>query len=92
MPIEIQGFTLVQTCGCCPEQYDVFEGEHKVGYLRARNGYFRADYPFAGGDTLYESPINGDGCFTDEDRARHLFAACCAIRKRLNQKPEGYEE
>ena len=34
---------LVNTCDACPEQYDVFRGEEKVGYLRLRWGSFTAE-------------------------------------------------
>jgi plasmid stability protein len=30
---------LVRTCFACPEQYDAFIGEEKVGYLRLRHGH-----------------------------------------------------
>ena len=31
---------LVQTCDYCPEQYDVFHGNERVGYIRYRSGRF----------------------------------------------------
>ena len=36
-------FKLVQTCGACPEQYDVYEGDEEVGYMRLRHGHFHAE-------------------------------------------------
>ena len=39
----INGYRLILTCGACPEQYDVFDGDRQVGYLRLRHGHFRAD-------------------------------------------------
>ena len=60
---------LVQTCGACPEQYDVFHNGEQVGYMRLRNGIFRAECPNCGGDLVFysESLENGAGSFRDED-------------------------
>lgn len=80
---EIDGLRLVCTCGACPEQYDVFNAEGaKVGYLRLRHGWFRADVPSAGGETVHESyPPKGDGTFGDEDeRVAHLTEAVTKIK------------
>ena len=41
---------LVLTCGACPEQYDAFDGERQVGYLRLRHGHFTVTCPDVGGD------------------------------------------
>ncbi len=35
----------VQTCGCCPEQYDAYLGDKYVGYVRERGGSFTVEYP-----------------------------------------------
>lgn len=78
--VEIDGLRLVCTCGACPEQYDVFDGERQVGYLRLRHGYFRADCPDCGGETVHESYPRGDGIFNDDERMAHLTAAVRKIR------------
>ncbi len=67
---------LHQTCGCSPEQYDVYYKEEKIGYLRLRHGRFRAEYK---GKIVYSSDTYGDGMFTDEERHGHLQAASKAI-------------
>ena len=67
---------LVQTCGACPEQYDVFVHGEKLGYMRLRHGYFHAEYK---NDIVYEASTAGDGCFTSQERHKHLNHACLAI-------------
>lgn len=59
---------LVQTCGACPEQYDVFHNGEKVGYMRLRNGTFRVECPDCDGELVYlsESYRTGAGSFRDE--------------------------
>lgn len=77
----IDGATVQLTCSWCPEQYDVYKGKHRIGYLRLRHGWFRADYPDCGGDTVYEAQPVGDGAFIDAaERERHLRAAVRALR------------
>lgn len=81
--IVIDGCRLIKTSLACPEQYDVFDEDTKqqVGYLRLRGGYFRADVPECGGETVYESNPAGDGMFDDEERMPELTKAITAIKK-----------
>jgi hypothetical protein len=83
-PLEVDGLRLVCTCGACPEQYDVFDGEKKVGYLRLRHGHFRCDYPDCGGDTIYQSDTKGDGIFDDDERMPELKRTVAAIGERMD--------
>lgn len=93
----IEGCTLESTCRACPEQYDVFFGDFQIGYLRLRHGFFRADYPDVGGDTVYSSHTRGDGCFEDNvERTHHLVPAIKALIERHNEVviekwEEGYD-
>lgn len=66
--------------GMCPEQYDVFDGETMVGYLRLRHGHFRADANM-GKETLavYTGSPHGDGGFDDDEREHYLLQAIAAI-------------
>lgn len=73
----------VQTGWACPEQYDAYKGERKVGYLRLRHGHFRVDYPNCGGEVLYSAYPIGDGCFDADERDEYLTAAAEAIEKKL---------
>lgn len=74
---------LEQTCGACPEQYDVWHGKHKVGYLRLRHGHFRAHFMDVEGEVLYEADTIGDGMFDESEREFHLNKAIEAIRRKL---------
>lgn len=70
---------LVQTCGACPEQYDVLDGEGKnIGYLRLRHGSFRAEYM---GETVYTANPRGDGLFEEDERNFYLNRAVAAIKE-----------
>lgn len=84
--IHMNGFDLDQTCGACPEQYDVYKDGKQVGYLRLRHGTFRADYPDCGGDTVYSANPKGDGIFDDDkERDFHIGNALLAIQERLTE-------
>ena len=74
---------LVMTCGGCPEQYDAYLDDEKVGYLRLRHGAFRVDYPDCGGETIYEASPYGDGNFTEDERDYYLRFAVDAIERRI---------
>lgn len=89
------------TCSACPEQYDVFWGDQRVGYFRLRWGSLRVDCPDCGGETVYETEVGeeGDcftGCFDDQaQRDHHLRHAAAAILAWLDRnQPElpGLEE
>lgn len=86
--MEILGYTLVITCGACPEQYEVCNSEGKqVGYLRLRHGGFRADYPKCGGETVYRHSFDDGwkGIFDDdEEREYFLTEAVQALHNRIN--------
>lgn len=81
----ILGHKLVCTSIACPEQYDVYAGDRQVGYLRLRHGWFRADAPHHGGETVYEASPEGDGMFEDHEREKYLTEAVTAIQKYLNE-------
>jgi hypothetical protein len=79
--MELNGYKLICTCPACPEQYDVHSANTgaKVGYLRLRHGWFRADAPVCGGETVYESFTGGDGIFDDDERIPEITKALEAI-------------
>ena len=81
--VDIRGFKLQRTCWACPEQYDVWMGDKQVGYLRLRHGFFRADYPDCGGETVYEATPKGDGLFEADEREHYLTEAVAAIAFRI---------
>lgn len=73
-----EDYELVETCNACPEQYDVFLGSQKVGYLRLRHGHFSAEYTPTG-ETVYSANPEGDGVFEPHERNRYLNDAVEAI-------------
>jgi hypothetical protein len=82
--VDIDGLKLVCTCNACPEQYDVFGANgKKVGYLRLRHGFFRAEYPDCLEETVYEAHPRGDGLFEPDEREMYLKAAVAALKKRI---------
>lgn len=77
-------FHLHQTCGACPEQYDLYFGDQKVGYFRLRHGYFYVAYPDVGGEIVYESNTRGDGAFEADERERELNNGIDAIISKMS--------
>jgi hypothetical protein len=74
-----------QTCGACPEQYDVYDDKNNlVGYLRLRHGVFTVNYPWVGGETILREFPDGDGCFEDYEREKYMAMAEAKIIERLN--------
>lgn len=72
--IKIKGLTFVQTCFACPEQYDVYDGDRQVGYVRLRHGYLTCEYPDVGGEEIYSAKImnsaGADAGVFDDDTLR----------------------
>lgn len=79
---QLDGLTLVLTCGACPEQYDVFNTkDEQVGYLRLRHGNFTVECPDVRGTLVYAAQPKGDGIFEYEEREFYLTEAVKAINK-----------
>jgi hypothetical protein len=70
-------FILKQTCGGCPEAYDVYLNDSYIGYMRLRHGCFAVHY---GDDLVYEANPHGDGIFEFEERDKYLNMGCQAIK------------
>lgn len=85
-PFEVEGYTLKCICGACPEAYEVFDHDgNQVGYLRLRHGWFRADYPVANGEIVYESRPKGDGIFDEDERMDEITKAVRALDERRSR-------
>lgn len=69
---------LVQTCGGCPEQYDMFLNGEKIGYFRLRHGYFYAEY-LPTEEVVFSINPKGDGIFEADERDLYLKKAIKAI-------------
>ena len=78
-----------KTCDACPEQYDVFDGDKEVGYVRLRFSHLYASCPSVGGKVVYEATIGEsgwDGCFENEaQREFHLGEIETAIEDWIKQ-------
>lgn len=72
---------LLKTCSGCPEQYEVFDGDKQVGYIRLRHGNLTVECPDCGGDLVYEASPDGDGEFEDHERDYFLRFAVDAIQR-----------
>ncbi len=72
---------LVKLCSACPEDYDAFDGDERVGYLRLRHGYFGVECPDCPGEKVYEAEPKGDGEFEPDERDYYLRAAVDAIQR-----------
>lgn len=81
-------FKLKQTCGACPEQYNVYRNDECVGFMHLRYGYF---YVECAGRMVHEANTRGDGIFEESERDRHLTAGCKAIETALANE-EGEEK
>ena len=83
---------VVQTCGACPEQYDVFDNGRRVGYMRLRHGSFTVDCPDACGLCVLSGHPVGDGIFAEDEREYWLGKGLEAIEAWLAsvRHPVGY--
>lgn len=69
---------LTQTCGACPEQYDMFLNGKEIGYFRLRHGHFYAQY-LPTEEIVFSADPKGDGMFEDDERDLYLKKAIKAI-------------
>jgi hypothetical protein len=88
-----EGVRLVCTGCMCPEQYDVYFDDTRIGYLKLRYGVFTAKYPNACGEVVYRCTFLYDeykGAFTREERAYSIPRAVeTLIRRAIAEKTEG---
>lgn len=80
----------LEKCGdCCPEQYDVYHGKLKVGYLRLRHGRFTVQCPNVCGEVILTVHPKGDGEFDDDERDFYLNMAKEAIKTWMKENNYG---
>lgn len=77
------GLTLKLISPSVPEQYEVLKLDELSGYIRARHGGMQVIYPDAGGEEIYDGPIDGFGGFTDHEREAKLLFALTLIAARM---------
>ena len=75
-------YKLIQTCGACPESYDVYLHDNLVGSLRLRHGRFTAQVS-GKYESVYCGYPSGDGIFKYEERGQYINEAIDAIDKAL---------
>ena len=84
---KVKGLTFVQTCICCPEQYDVIDSRNNlVGYVRLRFGNLGCRYPDVKGEHVYLESVGSDmtGIFVDEEqRMYYLDKIADSILKKI---------
>lgn len=86
-------FEFYETCGGCPEQYDVRLEDTQVGYVRLRWAHLRCDYPDVGGETIYDHNWSGEEALdgylgefpTNKQRDFHLEMIAKALYNRINE-------
>ena len=84
----IEGLDFKQTCGACPEQYDVFKGKKQVGYVRLRRGNLTCDYPDHMGNEIYSESFQDawKGCFDDDnERNKYLLIIANELNNYLEE-------
>ena len=83
----IEGLEFKCTCLGCPEQYDVFDGDKQVGYVRLRHGGLRCDYPnWEDGETIFSESFDDGwkGNFDDDnERNKYLILIAKAIKEKM---------
>lgn len=86
--MDIRGLNFIRTCDACPEQYDVYDKESNiVGYVRLRHGFLYAEYPYVGGEMVYEAYPKGDGIFRgDRERKYHLSLIASALLDKIKEE------
>ncbi len=73
---------LIETCGACPEQYDVVDMNNQiVGYWRLRHGHFTVEVPDCGGKLILSEYPDGNGWFTEDERAIYFAKAIQAMSR-----------
>lgn len=95
MPTDSRDFRMVETCNLCPEQYQVYLGDRKVGYIRLRWGHLTVDCPDCGEDEVYQHqfPDQWQGCFDDDaQRTKYMNLARLHIADWLDHHGGGDEK
>ena len=87
--MNIKGLDFRCTCSACPEQYDVYDDNNIVGYVRLRWGRLSCEYPDVGGEEIYYASVGDgwDGCFkNDSQRRMYLTKIADEIIKKIGKE------
>ncbi|MBO6130946.1 MAG: hypothetical protein J6P28_03160 [Treponema sp.] len=72
----------------CPEQWEIYKGSKKVGYIRLRSGRLTCRYPDYWGEVIYSHVFDDGmkGCFDSDEERNAFFDKCrAAIQKRVSK-------
>lgn len=85
----VDGLKFVMTCDICPEQYDAYKDNEKVGYVRLRWWELTCECPDVDGELVYDEWHDGFWCFeSEEDRMKHLREIAQAINQWLERQAD----
>ncbi|MEL6862012.1 MAG: hypothetical protein AAGL11_09250 [Pseudomonadota bacterium] len=85
--IHLEGLDFKECGPQSPEQYEVYQGEQMVGYVRYRFGNLSADYPDVGMETVFNRTLAHEtGQMTDLERGRWLPVIAKRLRKRIRRE------
>lgn len=82
--ITIAGLLFKLTCSACPEQYDVYEKDSKIGYVRLRHGSLSLDNEVSEYTIWQTNSVDGDGDFTNQERPYFLAKLAFLLLKEFN--------
>lgn len=95
--IIIDGLCFKQTCFACPEQYDVYQDDKQVGYVRLRHGYLSLSntdisedwFELGTGDKNFPKPYRliGDDRFDDDNERLFYLTLFAKIIHKKSKEP-----
>lgn len=84
--IIIDGLNFTEIGPESPEQYEVYDGDQQVGYVRYRFGFLSAECPDAGMREVFGRKLkNETGQMTDIERGRWLPVIARRIRRHIRR-------
>ena len=82
--IMLKGLAFKEVGPQSPEQYEVYDGDEMVGYVRYRFGNLSAEYPDVGMETVFSRSLEHEtGQMTDLERGRWLPVIAKRLKKRI---------
>ena len=87
--ITLEGLAFKEVGPQSPEQYEVYDGDQMVGYVRYRFGNLSAEYPDVGMESVFSRTLaHQTGQMTDLERGRWLPVIARRLKKRIaREKP-----
>ena len=80
----VRGLKFIEMGPINPEQYEVYDGDKMVGYVRYRFGYLSAEYLDVGMDEVFGRELKHEtGQMTDSERGRWLPVTARRLKGRV---------